>query len=133
MAWIETIRRAASHAMGLGDAEGRVMPKFAILGPPASPGGSIAARYFTPLACHEAMAVTGGICIGSACMLPGTVADGLARTAGGVREVVVIEHPTGTMDAVITTGTDAAGMMTIAGGGTLRTARLLMAGEVYLP
>ncbi|PZW50974.1 hypothetical protein C8P66_101190 [Humitalea rosea] len=133
MARIEVVRRAASLAMGMGDAAGKVMPKFAMLAAPASPDGTIAARYFTPLACHEAMAVTGGICIGSACVLPGTVAGGLARIKGGAREMVVIEHPTGSMEAVITTGTDADGAMTIEGGGTLRTARLLMAGEVYVP
>ena len=133
MARIEVVRRAASLAMGMGDAAGKVMPKFAMLGEPATPGGTIAVRYFTPLACHEAMAVTGGICIGSACVLPGTVAEGLARIKGGTREMVVIEHPTGSMEAVITTGTDADGAMTIVGGGTLRTARLLMAGDVYIP
>jgi 4-oxalomesaconate tautomerase len=133
MARIERIRRAASLAMGMGDAEGRVIPKFAMIAEPATPGGSVLARYFTPLACHEAMAVTGGICIASACKLPGTVAQGIARVTDAVREEVVIEHPTGTMEAVITTARDAAGGPTIAAGGTLRTARRLMRGEVYVP
>jgi len=132
MARIEAIRRAASRAMGMGDAEGRVIPKFAVL---AEPEGlaSVTARYFTPLATHEAMAVTGGICIASACKLPGTVAAGLARVTGAAREEVVIEHPTGTMEAVITTGRDAAGAPTILAGGTLRTARRLMRGDLYIP
>jgi 2-methylaconitate cis-trans-isomerase PrpF len=133
MARIETIRRAASLAMGMGDAEGRVIPKFAMLAEPATPGGSVLARYFTPLACHEAMAVTGGICIASACKLPGTVAAGIARVTGAEREEVVIEHPTGSMEAVITMGRAADGSPTIAAGGTLRTARRIMSGEVYIP
>ncbi|WP_137176908.1 4-oxalomesaconate tautomerase [Roseomonas sp. AR75] len=133
MARIEVIRRAASLAMGMGDAEGRVIPKFAMVAEPATPGGSVLARYFTPLACHEAMAVTGGICIASACKLPGTVAAGLARVTDAMREEVVIEHPTGTMEAVITLAKDSAGQPTIAAGGTLRTARLLMKGEVFVP
>jgi 2-methylaconitate cis-trans-isomerase PrpF len=133
MARIERIRRAASLAMGMGDAEGRVIPKFAMVAEPATPGGSVAARYFTPLACHEAMAVTGGICIASACKLPGTVAAGIAKVTDAVREEVVIEHPTGTMEAVITTARDASGAPTIAAGGTLRTARRLMTGELYVP
>ncbi|WP_372624210.1 4-oxalomesaconate tautomerase [Falsiroseomonas sp.] len=133
MARIEKIRRAASLAMGMGDAEGRVIPKFAMIAEPAGEGASVAARYFTPLACHEAMAVTGGICIASACKLPDTVAAGIARVSDAAREAVVIEHPTGMMEAVITTGTDAEGKPTILAGGTLRTARLLMKGEVYIP
>jgi 4-oxalomesaconate tautomerase len=90
-------------------------------------------RYFTPLATHEAMAVTGGICIASACKLPGTVAAGIARVTDAAREAVVLEHPTGSMEAVITTAQDEAGAPTIAAGGTLRTARLLMKGEIFVP
>lgn len=133
MARIERIRRAASLAMGMGEAEGRVIPKFAIIAEPATAGGSVRARYFTPLATHEAMAVTGGICIASACKLPGTVAEGIARVGAAPREEVVIEHPTGRMEAVITTGRDGSGAATILAGGTLRTARRIMKGEVYIP
>jgi 2-methylaconitate cis-trans-isomerase PrpF len=132
MARIERVRRAASLAMGLGDAEGRVLPKFAMLGAPAK-GGAVAARYFTPLATHEAMAVTGGICIASACKLAGTVAAGIARVTDAEREAVVLEHPTGSMEAVISMGRAADGSPTIAAGGTLRTARRIMRGEVYVP
>jgi len=132
MARIEVVRRAAGRAMGMGEVAGKVMPKFAIIGPPAA-GGALAARYFTPLATHEAMAVTGGICIGSACKLPGTVAEGIARVSDAVRETVVIEHPSGVMEAVITTALAPDGSMTIEGGGTLRTARRIMVGEVFVP
>ena len=133
MARIEAIRRKASLAMGMGDAEGRVIPKFAIIAEPAGDQGGVAARYFTPLACHEAMAVTGGICIASACVLPGTVAEGVAKITGADRETVVLEHPTGSMEAVITSTRAADGSREIISGGTLRTARRLMAGEVYVP
>ena len=132
MARIERIRRAASLAMGMGDAEGRVIPKFAIVGEPKGAAG-VAARYFTPLVLHEAMAVTGGICIASACKLKGTVAEGIAKVNDEARETVPLEHPTGLMEAVITTGTADDGSMTILGGGTLRTARRIMKGEVYIP
>jgi len=129
---IERIRRAASLAMGMGEAEGRVIPKFAIIAAPAG-GQGIAARYFTPLACHEAMAVTGGICIATACMLPGTVADGLARVGRGERERIAIEHPSGQMEAVITTRRHPDGRVEVLGGGTLRTARKIMEGRVFIP
>jgi 2-methylaconitate cis-trans-isomerase PrpF len=96
-------------------------------------GAGVAARYFTPLACHEAMAVTGGICIATACMLPGTVADGLARIGPNPRETIVLEHPTGRMEAVISTRHAGDGTVEVLGGGTLRTTRKLMAGEVFIP
>jgi 2-methylaconitate cis-trans-isomerase PrpF len=133
LARIEAVRRAASLAMGMGEAAGRVLPKFAMVGEPATEGGSVAARYFTPLACHEAMAVTGGICIASGCLLPGTVAAGIARIGDAPRQAVTLEHPSGLMEAVITTGRDAEGAPTILGGGTLRTARRLMRGDVFVP
>lgn len=50
-----------------------------------------------------------------------------------VWEEVVLEHPTGTMEAVITKSWDSSGAPTILAGGTLRTARKLMRGEVYIP
>jgi hypothetical protein len=132
MARIEAVRRAAGRAMGMGDVTGKVMPKFTIIGAPGE-GGAVAARYFTPLATHEAMAVTGGICIASCCKLPGTVAAGIARVTDAVRETVVIEHPSGVMEPIITTGVAADGSATILGGGTLRTARRIMVGEVFVP
>jgi 2-methylaconitate cis-trans-isomerase PrpF len=79
------------------------------------------------------MAVTGGICIASACVLPGTVAAGVAQITGADRETIVLEHPTGSMEAVITTRRAADGSREVISGGTLRTARRLMAGEVYVP
>ena len=132
MARIEVVRRAASLAMGMGDAAGKVMPKFTIIGG-AGAGGAVAARYFTPVAAHEAMAVTGGICIASACKLSGTVAEGIARVSDAVRETVVIEHPSGVMETVISTARASDGSMTILGGGTLRTARRIMVGHVFIP
>ena len=132
MARIEAIRRAAGAAMGMGDVAGKVMPKFAMVAEPAG-GQGVAARYFTPLACHEAMAVTGGICIATAAMLPGTVAHPVARIGPNERETVVIEHPTGRMEAVISTRRTGNEAVEVLGGGTLRTARKIMAGEVFIP
>jgi 2-methylaconitate cis-trans-isomerase PrpF len=79
------------------------------------------------------MAVTGGICIATACMLPGTVAEGLARIGPNERETIVLEHPTGQMEAVISTRRAGNEAVEVLGGGTLRTARKLMSGEVYVP
>jgi 2-methylaconitate cis-trans-isomerase PrpF len=66
-------------------------------------------------------------------VLPGTVSEGVAKITGADRETVVLEHPTGSMEAVITSTRAADGSREIISGGTLRTARRLMAGEVYVP
>ena len=63
----------------------------------------------------------------------GSASEGIARVTDAVRETVVIEHPSGVMEAVITTARAADGSMTIEGGGTLRTARRIMVGEVFIP
>jgi len=63
---VEAIRLEASRRMGLGDATGKVLPKVALLAPPAR-GGTIASRYLTPWTCHAAHAVTGALCVAAAC------------------------------------------------------------------
>ena len=61
------------------------------------------------------------------------MADGLARIGPNERETVVLEHPSGQMEAVISTRRAGNESVEVLGGGTLRTARKLMAGEVYIP
>ena len=66
-------------------------------------------------------------------MLPGTVADGIARIGPNERETVVLERPTSQMEAVISTRRTGNENVEVLGGGTLRTARKLMSGEVFIP
>lgn len=128
---MEAIRRTASQRMGLGDPTGRVIPKFGILST-ARGGGTITSRYFTPVTCHEAHAVSGAICVASACLLPGTVAAEISGAQCTGRDRILIEHPAGVFGAVIET-TQSGERVDIVSGGVLRTARQLMAGEVYAP
>ena len=51
---LESIRQKASPLMGLGDATGKVIPKFGIVSAPKN--GSITARYFVPFTCHYSCA-----------------------------------------------------------------------------
>jgi 2-methylaconitate cis-trans-isomerase PrpF len=128
---MEKLRRKAGEMMGLGDVADKVIPKVAILAAPRS-GGSITSRYFTPEKLHQAHAVTGGACVASCCVLPGSVADGLARITGADKETVVIEHPSGVLEirlALKGRGAD----MKVERAGILRTARKIMTGEVYVP
>ncbi len=131
LAKIEPIRLEAGRRMGLGDVSQKVIPKVGLLASPRA-GGDITSRYFTPWALHATHAVTGGICISSALSIEGTVAHQLARASGDNPRDVVIEHPSGQIEVRLETkGRGAA--LDVVRAGTLRTARLIMRGEVMVP
>lgn len=127
---MEAMRRIAGERMGMGDVSASVTPKFAVLAPPQA-DATITARYFMPKACHPGMAVTGAQCIGAACVMPGTVAEGMAQVPGGSPATLTIEHPSGTIDVLL--DYDAGEPFAIRTAGLVRTARLLARGEVYVP
>ena len=66
---MEPIRRKAGEMMGMGDVSKLVVPKIGLLAKPRN-GGTIASRYFVPYSCHKAHAVTGTVCVASACAGP---------------------------------------------------------------
>src|SRR3954465_13533218 len=72
---LESLRRVAGAAMGLGDVSGIVVPK-PVLVSEGDDAASVTSRYFTPHRCHTSHAVTGAIGVASAFALPGTVAGG---------------------------------------------------------
>jgi 4-oxalomesaconate tautomerase len=128
---IEAIRIEAALRMGLGDATGKVLPKVALLAPPAR-GGSLSSRYLTPWTCHAAHAVTGALCIAAAARVPGSVA---AQMRDDTRDTdrIVIEHPAGKIEMrVEVEPTGVACVPTISRAGVVRTARLLLAGRVFV-
>jgi len=136
IARFEAIRRKAGALMGMGDVSATVVPKVGLLAAPRGEapagGAAITSRYFVPWNCHAAHAVTGALCVGAAMMLPGTIARQIIPAPAGPFADIVIEHPTGSLGVAIeTAGEDEA--MTIRGGSFLRTARLLFAGEVFVP
>jgi 2-methylaconitate cis-trans-isomerase PrpF len=94
---LETLRVAAGHRMGIPDAADRVIPKPALVAP-ASAGGMLAVRYFTPHQCHKALAITGSVALGMACVTPGTLA---AEIAGSIElpATLSFEHPAGQIEA----------------------------------
>lgn len=128
---LERIRVAASHAMGLGDPTGSVIPKFCIISK-ARRGGTINARYMVPHQCHATFPLVGSQCLSAAIVQEGTVADGIAEITGEKRQTIRIEHPVGEISAVI----DYAGSRKapeIERIGFVRTARKLMEGKVFIP
>jgi 4-oxalomesaconate tautomerase len=128
---LEAMRREAGRRMGLGDVAGKVVPKAAILAPPRA-DGAICARYFVPHETHVAFAVTGGLCVAACAVLAGSVSDGISRRPEGDDRTIVIEHPAGIVEIALATGGAGRGLA-IRSGGVIRTARKLMAGEVFVP
>jgi len=126
---VESIRLQASRRMGLGDARGKVLPKVALLGPPAY-GGTLSSRYLTPWTCHAAHAVTGALCVAAACHVPGSIAQWIATSA---TDAVVIEHPAGKIETRVQASSSGGGVAPIISrAGVVRTARLLLAGRTFV-
>lgn len=131
LAKMEAIRLKASVLMGMGDAKGKVVPKFGLVAAPRD-GGSITSRYFVPHNCHAAHAVTGGLCLAATCGIPGTVTEGIAVLSAGPRRTIVIEHPSGKLG----TEFEMAGTLekpVIKRASFVRTARPLFEGYVLVP
>lgn len=123
---IESIRLEAGRRMGLGDVSGRVIPKIGILSE-ARDGGTITSRYFVPNRCHRAHAVTGALCVATACQVVGSVAHELAAPAQN--GVVTIEHPSGRIE--VSLSVDSSGNVTQAS--LVRTARRIFEGQIIVP
>lgn len=84
-------------------AASETVPKVCLVSPP-SQGGHISARYFTPQESHASLAVTGGCCLATACLMPGTTAHEVAQglqplTAQSSERGVAMENPAGILRA----------------------------------
>jgi 4-oxalomesaconate tautomerase len=127
---IEALRLQVSHLMGLGDVTTRNYPKMTLVAPPRA-GGSITTRSFIPHVCHDAIGVLAAVTVGTACVMEGSVCDGIAQMAPGRSRKVAVEHPTG--EFTVDLETDPADPQRVTKAALLRTARLLMRGEVMVP
>ncbi len=129
---IEAIRLQIGPKMNLGDVAKKTVPKMCLVAP-AQHGGVICTRNFIPHRVHEAIGVLGAVSVATACVTPGSVAAQVAGIADveAVKELEV-EHPTGfftvAMDVALVDGA-----IQVRRSALLRTARKLMAGEVYVP
>jgi 4-oxalomesaconate tautomerase len=131
LARIEAIRMEAGRRMGFGDVSESVMPKVGLLSPPRGTG-AITSRYLTPHKLHAAHAVTGAVCVATACLLEGSVAYDMAVRPGGNPCTIWIEHPTGMVDVRMDTS-GAGPTLAVRKAGILRTARPIMLGQVLVP
>jgi 4-oxalomesaconate tautomerase len=126
---LEAIRRAAGELMGMGDVTSKVVPKISLLAP-AQHGGCVTTRNFIPHTCHTAVGVFAALSIATACILPGSVAEGIAAVSAGDEQLLSIEHPTGEFEIYLDADRREP-IPTIRRGGMLRTARMLFDGVVY--
>jgi len=127
---LERIRLLAGPLMGLGEVGAKVVPKLSLIAAPTA-GGIIHTRTFIPRVCHAAIGVLGAVSVATACIIPGTVAEGIAvLPADG--KVYSVEHPSGEFS--VTLEVDYSGPQPeVRRAGLLRTARLLSRGEVLIP
>jgi 4-oxalomesaconate tautomerase len=129
---VEQIRLAAGRMMNLGDVTNKTVPKVTLLAP-AKDGGVVTTRTFIPKKVHEAIGVFGAVSVATACLIPGSVAFELAGL--GVSEgsrTLDIEHPTGYFSVTLEVAVND-GVVAVLSAALLRTARLLMRGDVFVP
>lgn len=127
---IEALRLKAGQLMGLGDVTPKNYPKMCLVAPPSA-GGAVGTRCFIPHVCHDAIGVLAAVTVATACVLEGSVTEGLAVVPDGRVKAVAVEHPTGEFSVELEL--DPADPQTVVRAALLRTARLLMKGEVMIP
>ncbi len=131
---VEAIRLEAGRLMNLGDVKNKSVPKVSLIAR-AQNGGTVATRTFIPHRVHEAIGVFGAVSVATACVLKGSVANDLLGLSVQGDIDLEIEHPTGfftvSMNIAIEPGSEGKAL-TIRRSALLRTARKLMAGEVFV-
>lgn len=127
---LEGLRIACGRLMGLGNVAAKNYPKMTLVSRPAA-GGTISTRSFIPHVCHESIGVLAAVTAATACVIEGTVPNRIAAVSGNGDLTVSVEHPSGEFSVQL--GLDPAGPGGVGKSGLLRTARLIMAGDVLVP
>ena len=127
---IAALRIQTGHLMGLGDVTAKNYPKMTLIAAPRM-GGSLCTRSFIPHVCHDAIGVLAAVTVGTACVLKGSVCEGVAVINEGDTKRVSVEHPTGEFSVEL--GLDPNDAQKVTRAALLRTARLIMRGEVMVP
>ena len=144
---MEEIRVKAALMMKIAPSPDKVspaVPKVAFVAPPqeyvTSTGKTIHAADCDLLArtkalavMHKAYAVTGGICVGAAALIEGTVVNEVVGPQAKTNGVVRVGHPSGVSDFVITVTKKPSGEFELTQSGVAGTSRRIMDGFVYVP
>ena len=126
---LEEIRIPVGRLINLGDVANKVVPKMILIASPRQ-GGHVATRSFIPHECHASIGVFAAVTVATACVLPGSVAEGVARVPDGRDRSISVEHPTGEFTVNLTVG-GTPGKPVIERAGLLRTARKLFEGTTF--
>jgi 2-methylaconitate isomerase len=147
MALLDRLRRAGGVRMGLAatpDAVPLAGPRIALLAAPvaaraldgstiAAEAQDIAVRMLSMERVHRAVPMTGGLALGIACKVAGTLAQELARPGTATAEEVRVAHPSGLVSVGAEVAAGADGLTHAHSAVVFRTARRLMQGEVAVP
>lgn len=128
---VEAIRLAIGPMMNLGDVTKKTVPKMCLISPPAN-GGAVGTRNFIPHRVHKTIGVLGAVSVATACVLPGSVADGIAILPADGTLRLDVEHPTGFFTVDLEVEHQNA-TIHVRRSALLRTTRRLMDGHVYIP
>ncbi|WP_417691676.1 4-oxalomesaconate tautomerase [Roseibium sp.] len=127
---IEKVRLEAGKLMGLGDVTKSVVPKFGLMSE-AQNDGNFSVRYFMPWNCHPSLAVTGSQCLAACSLIPGTIAERIAKPVDTSPSRIRIEHPAGIMDVTVDFERADDGFK-FNSAGLVRTARMIARGDVMV-
>jgi 4-oxalomesaconate tautomerase len=127
---LEALRLQVGPAMGLGDVAKKNYPKMCLVAAPRE-GGSVATRCFIPHVCHDSIGVLAAVTVATACVLAGSVTQGIAAVPSGLEKTISVEHPSGEFSVALSV--DPANPQQVQRAALLRTARLIMRGEVMIP
>jgi 4-oxalomesaconate tautomerase len=133
---VDAIRLVAGRAMHLGNVTAKNVPKISLVSAPTA-GGVISTRTFIPHKVHDAIGVFGAVSVATACLIPGSVADGIAETgrakpAPDSSQTIDVEHPTGFFTVAMVMAADARDAVVVQRSALLRTARKIMSGRIYV-
>jgi 4-oxalomesaconate tautomerase len=128
---LESIRLQIGPKMHLGDVAKKVVPKMSLIAAPLA-GGHVCTRTFIPKVCHEAIGVLGAVSVATVCIMPGSVAQGIATVPSGRHKHISVEHPSGEFSVSLDVG-GTPQTPEVLKAGLLRTARLLSKGVAYIP
>ncbi|MEU6676538.1 4-oxalomesaconate tautomerase [Streptomyces sp. NPDC046925] len=127
---VEALRLICGEAMGLGDVTEKNYPKMTLVAPPRH-GGTLSTRSLIPRLCHQSIGVLAAVTAATACVLEGSVARDVAADVPGTEPTVSVEHPSGEFSVTLGLAPDAPQRVTRSA--LLRTARLIMAGDLLVP
>ena len=128
---LERIRLNVSSKMNLGNVSQTTIPKICLIAPPQY-GGVLTTRTFIPHVCHEAIGVLGAVSTATACLLKGSVTEGIAILSTGNTQSLSIEHPSGEFIVNLESRYKNE-QLQVEKSGVIRTARLLSKGHVFIP